>query len=205
VIILEYKFVAKTFDFRCVQGITDQQLQEHYKLYTGYINKMNEIRSKLPSANRQEANSTYSQYRCLKKGETFALNAVKLHELYFENLCALGSPSQQFIQAITKSFGSMEKWLEDLKACGKAARGWAVTAFDPKDGKFHNFLHDAHDQGPIWFAYPVVVLDVYEHAYFMDFGTDKDKYIDVFIKNINWNVVNLRMEILLSCYPEVLR
>jgi len=194
------EFVERIFDFSCVAGLSERQLREHYTLYRGYIDKINEIRSNLPYADRKEANATYSQYRCLKKGETFSLDAIKLHELYFENLCAKGMPSEQFKAGISRDFGSIDKWAEDLKACGKAARGWAVTAFDPKDGKFHNFLQDSHDDGPIWHAYPVVVLDVYEHAYFIDFGTDKSKYIDIFLSNINWEVVNMRMAAVLQCY-----
>jgi Fe-Mn family superoxide dismutase len=177
-------------------GFSERQILEHFNvLYKGYVNKINEIREKLPSANRQEANATYSEYRGLKKGETFAMDGVILHELYFENLGGLGGmPEGSLLRQIENDFGSFNGWLQDFRAAGMAARGWAVLTFNPRDRRLHNYLQDAHDQGVITNTTAILVLDVYEHAYFIDYGTRKADYITSFMQNVDWMAAERRWE-----------
>ena len=178
-------------------GLSAYQLAEHYKLYTGYINKTNEIWSLLPEANRRDANATYSQYRELKLEETFAFNGVKLHELYFTNLGGLGGlPSGPVATLIDHSFGTTEFWAQDFRALALSARGWAALAYDRRTNKLHNFLFDAHNIGGSVEAYILLIIDVYEHAYFIDYGTNRKAYIDTFFNNINWDEVNRRLSLL---------
>jgi Fe-Mn family superoxide dismutase len=174
-------------------GISDKSMQIHHdKLYAGYVNKRNEIEEKLKTADRSAANATYSEYGELKREETFAANGQYLHEYYFDILGGDGQNSQapELLQALEKEFGSFEKWLEDFKASGMVARGWVVLAYDYNIGKLHNYLCDTHNQGGIWGAIPILVMDMFEHAYFIDYGSDRKTYIEDFFKNINWAAAN---------------
>ncbi|MGI6129448.1 MAG: superoxide dismutase [bacterium] len=174
-------------------GLSAYQLSEHYKLYTGYVNKTNEIWSLLPETNRREANATYSPYRELKLEETFAFNGVKLHELYFTNLGGLGGPpTGPIANIINHSFGSALQWAEDFRALALSARGWGALVYDRRTSKLHNFLYDAHNVGGSAETHILLIIDVYEHAYFIDYATDRRAYIDAFFSNINWDEVNRR-------------
>ncbi len=173
-----------------VPGLSERQMQEHYKLYEGYVKKANEITELLKTADQSKANATYSDWRALKLGFSFAVNAIKSHELFFENLSGNGKPPEgQIGRLITEQFGSFEQWLSDLKATGLAARGWVWLAFDWQNNTLFNYLGDQHDAFPIWHATPLVALDVYEHAYFIDYGTTRTDYIKAFCQNLNWEGV----------------
>jgi Fe-Mn family superoxide dismutase len=91
---------------------------------------------------------------------------------------------------VDRHFGSVDVWRADLKATGMAGRGWAWTAFDWDEGRLFNYVGDAQNTFPIWNATPLVALDVYEHAYFLDYQTDRASYIDAFFTNLDWDVVN---------------
>jgi Fe-Mn family superoxide dismutase len=176
------------------EGISLKTHQEHYKLYQGYVNKTNEIRRKLRDADRPKANQVFSDYRGLKVELSFALNGVKSHEVYFDILGAPEqSPSGRVADLIRRDFGSIEAWQADLKASGMAARGWVWLAYDWEDGRLYNFVGDTQNTFPIWDASPVLALDVYEHAYWLDFGSRRADYIDAFVKNIDWEAVNRRL------------
>lgn len=178
--------------------INQEQFEAHIKLYEGYVNKINEIDRILKgNAGRSESNSTFSYFRECKRGETFALNGVILHELYFENIgsdCRRG-PNQVTTTLLDQSFGNMKNWQMDFVATAKASRGWVVLCYDQRSCCFRNISLDAHDVGNIAYSAPVLVLDMYEHAYFLQYKTDKDEYISQFLKNINWQIVNERMSI----------
>ena len=165
-----------------LRGISEKTIETHHdKLYAGYVNKRNEIESLLPGVDRSAANQAYSAYRALKLEETFSADGAILHELYFDILGGPGgAPTGSLADKINADFGSFEAFVEDLTACGMAARGWAVTAYDPSDGKLHNFLCDVHNQGGVWGTVPLMALDTYEHAYFMDYGSDRAAYIQAF-------------------------
>jgi Fe-Mn family superoxide dismutase len=173
-----------------VAGLSERQMKEHYKLYEGYVKKANEILEKLKTVDRSTANATYSDLRALKLGYAFAVDAIKSHELFFTNLSGNGAEPNGFVgKLIAEQFGSYEAWKQDAKATGLAARGWVWLAFDWQNGSIFNYLGDQHDAFPIWHATPLVALDVYEHAYFMDYGTTRADYIDSFFKNLNWEEV----------------
>ena len=178
-----------------LNGISRRQIEEHYTLYQGYVNKTNEIRSKLEAVDRSKANQTFSEVRELKVELSFAWNGVKLHEAYFDNLGGGGGkPTGKLLQAIETNFGSYESWLEDLKASGLSARGWVVDAWDQDDGRIYNYVADAHNSHGIWRAVPLLVLDTYEHAYMIDYGVKRAPYIDAFVNNINWEAVVKRLD-----------
>lgn len=186
----------KKLNFTQLDGISERQLKEHHDvLYAGYVKKWNEIQEKLAAADRTQANASYSEYGELKREETFALNGIKLHEGYFDNMKEKGSePGGLIKEWIEKDFGSYASWQEDFKALGVAARGWAILAFDLDEGKLSNYLCDSHNQGGVWNSAALLIMDVYEHAYFLDFATGRKAYIEVFFKNINWEYVNSLIE-----------
>jgi len=174
-----------------LDGISRASVEAHYKLYQGYVNKRNEILAKLAEVDLSAANQVYSEIRGLKVDLSFAVGGVKNHEIYFEHLGGDGGPAAGAIGAlIERDFGSFDNWKTDLKATGMAGRGWAWTAYDWDEGRLANYIGDAQNTFPIWNAAPLVALDVYEHAYFLDYQTDRASYIDAFFRNLDWNVVN---------------
>jgi Fe-Mn family superoxide dismutase len=174
-----------------LDGISRETIEAHYKLYQGYVNKRNEILGKLAEVDLASANQVYSDLRSLKVDLTFAIGGIKNHEVYFEHLGGKGGdPAGVFAELVRRDFGSVESWKADLKATGLAGRGWAWTAYDFDEGRLLNYIGDAQNTFPVWNASPLVALDVYEHAYFIDYGTDRAAYIDAFFNNLDYDVVN---------------
>ncbi len=187
---------AKPLQYKTLEGLSEKQLSEHHDvLYAGYVKKWNEIQEKLKTADRSAANATLSDLRELKLEETFAMNGIRLHEGYFDNMVSGGSAPEGAIKAmIERDFGSVENWAADFKAMGVAARGWVILAYDLEDKRLYNYLCDAHNQGGVWNSVALLIMDVYEHAYFLDYATGRKAYIESFFKNINWPFVNSLME-----------
>ena len=181
-------FRAEKFKYtKDLDGISLKTLQEHYKLYDGYVKKTNEIQQKVKEADKSEANGIYSHIGELKRQETFAVNGMKLHEVYFGHLGNPTEPSGEIVKIVERDFGSMEKWKEEMIATGLSARGWAITAYDLKDKKLHIYGADAQNVGAVWGAVPIIAIDVYEHAYFIDYGTGRKAYLEAFFRNLDWN------------------
>ena len=178
-----------------LNGISRTTVEAHYRLYQGYVAKRNEILGKLGSVDLGAANQVYSDLRALKVDLTFAIGGIKNHEHYFEHLGGPGGdPDGAIGQLIERDFGAVDTWRADLKATGIAGRGWAWTAYDWDEGRLFNYIGDAQNTFPVWNATPLVALDVYEHAYFIDYQTDRGAYIDAFFANLDWNVVNAWVE-----------
>jgi Fe-Mn family superoxide dismutase len=174
-----------------LHGISRATVEAHYKLYQGYVAKRNEILARLAEVDLSAANQVYSELRALKVDLTFAVGGVKNHELYFAHLGGDGGdPDGPIGTLIRRDFGSVDEWRADLKATGMAGRGWAWTAYDWDEGRLFNYVGDAQNTFPVWNASPLVALDVYEHAYFLDYQTDRAGYIEAFLVNLDWRVVN---------------
>ena len=174
-----------------LDGISRESVEAHYKLYQGYVAKRNEILGKLAEADLSAGNQVYSEVRALKVDLTFAIGGVKNHEIYFEHLGGEGGdPTGVIGDLIKRDFGGIAQWRADLKATGMSARGWAWTAYDWDEGRLFNYIGDAQNTFPVWNATPVVALDVYEHAYFLDYQTDRASYIDAFLNNLDWATID---------------
>ena len=174
-----------------LDGISRESVEAHYKLYEGYVNKRNEILERLGEIELGAANQVYSDVRALKVDLSFALGGIKNHEIYFDHLGGDGGEPDGLIgQLIKRDFDSIDNWRRDLKASGMAGRGWAWTAYDWDEGRLFNYVGDAQNTFPIWNATPLIALDVYEHAYFLDYQTDRASYIDAFFDNLDWSTVN---------------
>lgn len=183
----------KTYDLKNLKGLSDKQMEPHRDvLYVGYVKKLNEIEKSQRTADQSKANGSYAEFRELKVEEIFATNGVFLHEHFFENIehgNGNDPTSGEIYDAITKEWGSFQKWKEEFVACGKSSRGWVVLAYSLNDGRLHNYVADRHDIGGVWSAIPLLVLDVYEHAYMIDYATDRASFISAFFSNLNWDVV----------------
>jgi Fe-Mn family superoxide dismutase len=197
----QHNYQPKRLPFRTpLNGISDRTLKNHHdKLYVAYVDKKNEIENRLEHLGRKvtsgdgkAGNTTYSELRALKDSETYAVNGVYLHEWYFEILGGDGKfeNSRELVDAITASYGSVESFITYFSECAMAARGWSVLAWDTKENRLWIYNCDAHNQGGVWGALPIIVLDVYEHAYFMDYGADRQAYLKAFWKNFNWTSAN---------------
>lgn len=189
-------YKAKNFDYLKgnLKEISGNQIAQHIKLYNGYVQKLNELDKKMTKVNKYSANSTYSEYRSVSSSRSFAHNGVLLHELYFKNLSAEKTvPSGELISKVVQSFGTFKNYYADLRAAAKSARsGWVISAYNPLDDKIHNYVIDEHDLHVPISIEPLLVLDMWEHAYMIDYGIDKKSYINKFILNINWVEVSKR-------------
>ncbi len=190
------KLEAKQFKSFSVEldGISKRTMDEHYTLYQGYVNKTNEIRGKLEGVDLSTANQTFSDVRELAVELSFALGGLKNHELYFSNLGGKGGPAGSRVgELIQRDFGSFDAFQAQMKAFGLGGRGWVWLAYDYMDDKLHNYIGDTQNTYPIWDATPILGLDVYEHAYYLDYGTKRAAYIDAFFRNVDWDDVNRRL------------
>jgi superoxide dismutase, Fe-Mn family len=183
----------KSLRYKKLPFLSEKLLTAHHDvLYVGYVKKANELREKMLTVDLALANATYSEIREVKSELGFALNGVILHELYFENMGGDGQPTPKVQSLLTEHFGSFEYWQKELLALGLSARGWVVLGQSP-DGALEHYLCDAHNQGGIWGANPILVVDVYEHAYFLDYATNRKEYLEKFIENIDWKAVESRI------------
>ena len=176
-----------------LRGISRKTVEIHHgKLYAGYVNKSNEISEKLGALRKSgkvEGNQIYSELRGLKLGETFAVNGVYLHENYFAILGGDGVPRGEVVRAIEEKWRSMDEFKSYFSACGMAARGWAILAWDMYEKRLMQYNCDAQNHGGIWGAIPIIAMDVYEHSYFIDTGSDRAAYIKAFFDNLNWDKI----------------
>ena len=187
---------AKNFDHLLgkLEGISDEQLKAHFKLYEGYVNKLNEIREKLGKQDKSAANYSFGEFSELKRREAVAFNGAFLHELYFENLGGSEVPSDEVKKAIDNAFGNWENFEADVKGCAVSTPGWVVVTLDKTDDKLHTYILYEHHIGLPVHQEIVLALDCWEHAFMIDYGTDKASYLRAFMENVNWGAVNKRFE-----------
>ncbi|MCH7945275.1 MAG: superoxide dismutase [Armatimonadetes bacterium] len=176
-------------------GISKATHDAHLGLWKGYANKTNEIRKLLAQAGAGDgANQIYSNMRALKVNYAFAYGGYINHTVYFNTIGGSGGPATGDVATlINEAYGSFESWVGDLKATGMAARGWAFLAYDHEEQKVHNYIGDSQDTFPTWNHTLLLGLDVYEHAYYLDFQTARPKYIEAFLQVVDWDAVNARV------------
>lgn len=178
------------------KGISEATHKAHLTLWQGYANKTNEIRKALAEIDTDpaKANQIYSQMRALKVNYAFAFGGYVNHNVYFDTIGGEGGPATgDVLQLINDAYGSFEKWAADWKATGIAGRGWVYLGYDHEEQRVFNFIGDSQDTFPAWNHHLILAMDVYEHAYFLDFQTARAKYIDAWFQCIDWNAVNARL------------
>lgn len=178
-----------------VPGLSDNLLKMHFKLYEGYVKNSNLVLQKISELNASGQNKT-PEYAGLKRMLGWEMDGMLLHEYYFDNLGAkpLGKddPLQKKIAA---DFGSFDQWKADFIATGQIRGiGWVVSYIEPKSGRLVNEWINEHDVGHLAGATPLLIMDVFEHAFITEFGLDRPKYIETFFNNINWEKVSERFK-----------
>ena len=177
-----------------MSGFSDLLLNNHFKLYQGYVKNVNLILDKLSALLGAGGDRTL-EYAELKRRLGWEFNGMRLHEFYFENL---GGKEQvdtkdSIYKKITENFGSFDIWKQDFVSTGVLRGiGWVILCMDTTNKRLINVWINEHDAGHIAGAAPILVMDVFEHAYFTDYQLDRLKYIEVFFNNINWVEVSKR-------------
>lgn len=181
-----------------MKGITKKTVENHLKLYQGYVNKYNEIIEKLDKLTADDyakGNQVYSTIRELKIELSFSWGGIINHEIYFDHLGGKGGkPTGKLMEQIEKDFGSFEHYIRDVRATAMSARGWVWTGWNQIEERLFNYLGDAQNSYLVWGVTPLLALDTYEHAYFADFGTDRASYINVFFENLDWKKIQNNFE-----------
>ena len=176
-----------------LEGLSAEQLEQHYKLYEGYVNNTNTLITKVQEHVKSGATGLTPDLAELRRRLGWEYNGMRLHELYFDNLGGSGGldPSSALGKQIEAQWGSFDAWLADFKSvCTMRGVGWAIMYEDPHSGLLQNFWVTEHEQGhPAGFV-PILVMDIWEHAFTVDYKpTERAKYVEAFFKNIHWKAV----------------
>lgn len=176
--------------------LSETQLKEHYKLYEGYYNQARDIPAKINGLGSTES---WVAIRGQQKILQYALSGRELHEIYFDLMSIsptsyLEDASDLLKESIDACFGSYDQFISDLKAAAKMSRGWYRLELDPINHHLYHNVGDFHDEGSTSGFYPVLALDMYDHAYFYDYQTNKAAYIENWIKHVDWKKVSQRLE-----------
>jgi len=174
-------------------GLSDAQLSAHFKLYEGYVKKINEIEEKLMTVDKSLANYSFGEYSELKRREAVAFNGTYLHEMYFQNM--VGQPTEASATlkaALEGSFGSLENWEKDMRASAASTPGWVLLTFNKMDKKLHHYIMFEHHMNYPVHQVPLMALDCWEHAFMIDYGIDKPTYVGAFLKALDWKVLSER-------------
>lgn len=178
-----------------MEGFSETLLKNHFTLYQGYVTNTNKVLNTLAQMLADDKASAY-EFAELKRRLGWEWNGMRLHELYFENLGGKGAMDAggRLAKKMAQSFGSVEAWEKDFRATG-AMRGigWVVLYEDASDGRLVNFWINEHDVANPAGCRPLLVMDVFEHAYMVDYGLKKPDYIAAFFRNVAWDAVEARM------------
>ncbi len=194
-------YTVKSFHLNGLKGISNQSLEMHFNLYEGYVSQTNSLMDQINEFLRdghidQEEKPAYSE---LTRRLGFEYNGMVLHEYYFENLTKEGredpEPESLFRKTVDASFGDYEVWKADFVGVANLRGvGWAICYQNPQNGRLSNHWISLHESGNVAGFIPILVLDVWEHAYLIDYApSDRQKYIEAFFANIDWKAVDARL------------
>lgn len=179
-----------------MQGFSETLLKNHFTLYQGYVTNTNKVLDTLDQMLKDGKQGT-PEYAELKRRLGWEFNGMRLHELYFENLGGKNplEKNGKLAKKLAESFGSVENWEKDFRATG-AMRGigWTILYQDNANGRLINFWINEHDVAHPAGCTPLLIMDVFEHAFMLDYGLKRADYIEAFFKNINWSAVEKRMK-----------
>jgi len=171
-----------------MEGFSDNLLKNHFTLYQGYVTNTNKLIEILTQMLKEGKVGT-PEFAELRRRFGWEFNGMKLHEYYFENLGGKGilEKGGKLFKSISEDFGSYESWEKDFKATGSMRGiGWTVLYQDPATGKLINCWINEHDGGHLAGCAPILILDVFEHAFMIDYGLKRADYVEAFFQNINW-------------------
>ncbi len=180
-----------------LSGISQEQIDQHWKLYEGYVAQSNSLKEQLDSL-RKEGKGDTPLFADRRRRFGFELCGMVLHEYYFGNLksAVADTSAAEFKKAVSERWGTFEAWQEDFINTGKSRSiGWAVCALDPMTGDINNHFIQLHEEGNVPGYHPLLVMDVWEHAYMVDHAASgRPDYIKAFFQNINWQIVEERLK-----------
>ena len=189
-------YEAQNFDrLLGTAGFSNQLLQNHFKLYQGYVTNTNKLMDALKALVDSDKMAS-PEFAELKRRFGWEFNGMRLHELYFENMIKEGkalNTSSTFAKKLIEQFQSLERWEKVFRGVG-ALRGigWVVLTYDHVGKRFFNLWVNEHDFGHLAGTTPLLIMDVFEHAFMLDYGLNRADYINTFMKAIDWNVVEER-------------
>jgi Fe-Mn family superoxide dismutase len=194
------QYRPQSFDIKGLDGISDAQIAEHLGLYEGYVKNVNTLNQELGELlGHGKASGTSPEFAELTRRLGFEYNGMILHEYYFSNLKRAADPkpasSSGLARALSETFGSVEQWQTDFDAMGgMRGIGWVILFEDPATNRLSNHWITLHQDGvPAGFK-PLLVMDVWEHAFMRDYkATEKAKYVQAFFRNIDWQMVERRL------------
>lgn len=200
-------YKEKIFELSNLEGLSENQISEHLKLYAGYVKNLNALEEKITSL-KDSAEENATVLAELKRRRGFEFNGMRLHEYYFEQLGGNGAASNGsgLMKALAEEYGSFDAWLSNLKQTAlMRGIGWVVLYYDgssslttgSQEKRFFNVWVNSHEDGHLAGLTLVLVLDVWEHAFLLDYAPSQKKdYIEAFLKNLNWEVIEKRFEII---------
>ena len=197
--VLSEAFVGQEKKFNIVTDLmSDKNIDNHIELYRGYIENFNKASAKLDSVDRSDVNSNHSEYRNLKLDETYNLNGTYLHEQYFANIGDNNSQINMDTLAymrLNRDFGTFDDWQKDFIACSLSSRcGWSITYLNFYTQSYMNCFVDLHTKDVPAGMYPVIVMDMWQHAYYKDYLKDAKTYLIGMMKQLNWTVIEERFK-----------
>lgn len=182
-------------------GLSDGLLSNHFALYEGYVNNVSKLSEALGKLEK-EGGVGGSEYSELKRRFGWEWNGMRLHELYFENLTKISGsfePDSEISRKINEQFGSFADWEKAFRAtAAMRGIGWAILHYDRGSGRLFNSWIGEHDSGHLAGAEPILILDVFEHAHYPDFGRDRAKYLDVLMPLLDWGKISARLSRVIS-------
>jgi Fe-Mn family superoxide dismutase len=194
-------YQPKQFNLSGLTGISDKTLEMHFKLYEGYVKATNDLHTRIGEilADGKVDQEEMPAYSELTRRLGFEYNGMVLHEYYFGNMKRRGGgepPRGTFRDAIDRSYPSFDIWKTDFTSVGKMRGvGWSIAYLDPHTGRVSNHWVELHETGNIAGYVPLLVMDVWEHAFLLDYKpTDRPKYIEAFISNVDWEAVERRCQ-----------
>jgi len=190
-------YTAKDYsDLIGMEGFSETLLKNHFTLYQGYVTNTNKVLDTLDQMWKEGKTGT-PEFAELKRRLGWEFNGMRLHEYYFENLGGKGPLDRggRLAQSLARDFGSYEAWEKDFKATG-AMRGigWVVLYQDTTGGRLINFWINEHDVSHPAGCRPILIMDVFEHAFMIDYGLKRADYIEAFFRNIKWSTVESRLK-----------
>jgi superoxide dismutase, Fe-Mn family len=189
----------KPLKYEAIPGLlTKEQVTPHYQAhYGGALKRFTTIEQQLDGLYQGKEPLGGDALTFIRKDKINRMNSVLLHELYFDGLTPKPSdPAEDIRTALAKRFGSLDRWIEDFKVCCMSASGWGMLVRDMVNGRLYNVSSDLHEVGVIWLGQPLVVCDVYEHAFYVDYTNRKQDYVNKFVQFLDWKEINDRFQAL---------
>jgi superoxide dismutase, Fe-Mn family len=185
-------YSAKKWDLSGLRGISDKTLEMHFGLYEGYVKNTNLLREEIAHMRAGKESGADPKFAELVRRLGFEYNGMRLHELYFDNLTA--KPGEilkggRLYESLGETFGDVETWRKEFTAVGgMRGVGWAILYQDPKTGELSNHWISLHQGGNVAGFNPILVMDVWEHAFMLDYKpSDRAKYVEAFLAHVNWD------------------